>query len=173
VDDSKRLTPIAREELFEPIRACALAVGIGLVDAGEIDRIGIAPATRLAMAQALDGLCTRPDFVLIDYLTLHGLPCPQRGIAHGDALSLSIAAASIIAKVTRDRWMANQEAAYPGYGFDRHKGYGTHGHQTALSQFGPCALHRMSFAPLIAGFAPGETGEPEQAALLDVDDSEE
>jgi ribonuclease HII len=148
VDDSKRLTPRAREELCEPITACALAVGVGYVDAIEIDRIGIAPATRRAMLHALDSLAAQPDFVLIDYLTLPGLACRQRGVAHGDSLSLSIAAASIIAKVSRDRWMAGQEASFPGYGFNRHKGYGTHGHQDALARLGPCALHRMSFAPL-------------------------
>jgi ribonuclease HII len=170
VDDSKRLTPLVREELFHPIAACALAVGVGFVDAGEIDRVGIAPATRLAMLQALDSLAARPDFVLIDYLTLPGLPCAQRGVAHGDAISLSIAAASIVAKVSRDRWMARQERTYPGYGFSRHKGYGTRGHQEALSRFGACALHRMSFAPLMVAGAPDEQA---QAALLELGGDEE
>jgi ribonuclease HII len=163
VDDSKRLTPLAREALYEPISACALAVGVGFVDSSEIDRVGIAPATRLAMRQALERLAARPDFVLIDYLTLPGLACPQRGIVHGDALSLSIAAASIIAKVSRDRWMAGQEATYPGYGFTRHKGYGTQGHQDALALLGPCALHRMSFSPLMAAEVAEAEAKPPQS----------
>ncbi len=148
VDDSKRLTPAAREELCEPILACALAVGVGRVEAAEIDRIGIAPATRLAMRQALTGLAVPPDYILLDYLTLPDVACPQRGIPHGDALCLVIAAASVIAKVTRDRWMAEQDALYPGYGFAQHKGYGTAGHRDAIARLGPCVLHRMSFAPL-------------------------
>jgi len=98
----------------------------------------------------------QPDFVLLDYLTLPDLPLLQRGVPHGDALSLSIAAASIIAKVTRDRWMAEQEANYPGYGFARHKGYGTAEHCAALARLGPCALHRLSFAPVAALQARGE-----------------
>jgi ribonuclease HII len=120
------------------------------VEAGMIDRVGIAAATRQAMRQALAALDVQPDFVLLDFLTLPDFPLPQRGVPHGDALSLSIAAASIIAKVTRDRWMAEQEAIYPGYGFARHKGYGTAEHRAALVRLGPCALHRLSFAPVAA-----------------------
>jgi len=148
VDDSKRLTPAAREALCEPILACSLAVGVGRVEAADIDRIGIAPATRLAMHQALAGLAVLPDYILLDYLTLPEVTCPQRGVPHGDALCLAIAAASVIAKVTRDRWMAEQDALYPGYGFAQHKGYGTALHRDAIARLGPCALHRMSFAPL-------------------------
>ena len=150
VDDSKRLTPRQREQLFGAIQQLALAVGVGRVAASEIDCIGIAAATRQAMTQALDALASRPDFVLLDFLTLPELSLPQRGVPHGDALSLSIAAASIIAKVTRDRWMVEQAAIYPGYGFARHKGYGTAEHHAALVRLGPCALHRMSFAPVAA-----------------------
>jgi ribonuclease HII len=148
VDDSKRLTPCQRERLFSAIQQLALAVGLGRVEAGEIDCIGIAAATRQAMTQALAALA--PDFVLLDFLTLPEFPLPQHGVPHGDALSLSIAAASIIAKVTRDRWMVEQEAIYPGYGFARHKGYGTAEHRAALVRLGPCALHRTSFAPVAA-----------------------
>ncbi len=148
VDDSKRLTPAARAELYEPILACALAVGVGRVEAADIDSIGIASATRLAMHQALTGLAVLPDYILLDFLTLPDLTCPQRGVPHGDALCLAIAAASVIAKVTRDRWMAEQDALYPGYGFAQHKGYGTAVHRGAIARLGPCALHRMSFAPL-------------------------
>ena len=120
------------------------------MEASAIDRVGIAAATRQAMRQALAALAVQPDFVLLDYLTLPDLPLPQRGVPHGDALSLSIAAASIVAKVTRDRWMIEQEAIYPGYGFARHKGYGTAEHHAALVRLGPCALHRLSFAPVAA-----------------------
>lgn len=150
VDDSKRLTSCQRERLFGPIQQLALATGVGRVEASEIDRDGIAAATKQAMRQALAALAVAPDFVLLDFLTLPDLPQPQRGVPHGDALSLSIAAASIVAKVTRDRWMVEQEAIYPGYGFARHKGYGTAAHRAALVRLGPCALHRLSFAPVTA-----------------------
>lgn len=148
VNDSKQLTPAARARMFDVIRAAALAVGVGRVEAAGIDRDGILPATRSAMCAALADLGRAYDFVLLDYLTLPALPAPQRGVVHGDAISLSIAAASIIAKVTRDRWMAAQDAACPGYGFARHKGYGTAAHQAALAQLGPCALHRLTFRPV-------------------------
>ena len=148
VDDSKRLTPSQRERLFGPIQQLALATGVGCVAADAIDRVGIAAATRQAMRQALMVLGVQPDFVLLDYLTLPDLSLPQRGVPHGDALSFSIAAASIVAKVSRDRWMAEQAAIYPGYGFARHKGYGTMEHHAALVRLGPCALHRLSFAPV-------------------------
>ncbi len=148
VDDSKRLSPAERERLAILIRECAIAAAVGSVPAGEIDRIGIVPATRLAMCQALAGLSVKPDFLLLDYLTLPEIRLPQRGVPHGDALSLSIAAASIIAKVDRDRWMAGQDTCYAGYGFAHHKGYGTAEHQGALRRLGPCPLHRLSFQPL-------------------------
>ena len=148
VDDSKRLSPAQRERLAEEIGACAVAVGVGSVPAAEIDRIGILPATRLAMIQALACLAVKPDYLLLDYLTLPWVNRPQRGLPHGDALCLSIAAASIMAKVTRDRWMTAQDRAYSGYGFARHKGYGTAEHQAALARLGPSALHRVSFRPL-------------------------
>ena len=150
VDDSKRLTPGQRERLFDLILQHAIAAGVGRAEAGEIDRNGIVAATRQAMRQALDALDPCPDFALFDFVTLPGLALPQRGVPHGDALSLSIATASILAKVTRDRWMIAQEAAYPGYGFARHKGYGTAEHHAALLRLGPCALHRLSFAPVAA-----------------------
>jgi ribonuclease HII len=148
VHDSKALTSRQREQLFGPIRERAIAVGVGRIEADEIDRIGILTATRQAMEQAVAELVVHPDFLLLDFLTLPRLALPQHGVPHGDALSLSIAAASIIAKVTRDRWMIAQEANYAGYGFARHKGYGTAEHRAALARLGACALHRMSFAPL-------------------------
>ncbi len=157
VDDSKRLTPLARERLFEVIHTQARAIGIGSVPADEIDRIGISAANRRAMVEAILALSILPDFLLLDFLTLPELPLPQRGVPHGDALSLSIAAASIIAKVTRDRWMVTQAMRYPGYGFDRHKGYGTAGHRASLARLGPCPIHRRSFAPVSSLSA--ESGE--------------
>ncbi|HEX9118792.1 MAG TPA: ribonuclease HII [Anaerolineae bacterium] len=149
VDDSKRLTPPARERLYDAVLGCALAAAVGSVANDAIDAIGILPATRLAMEKAIAGLALRPDYLLLDFLTLPAVSLPQRGIVHGDGLSISIAAASIVAKVSRDRWMAEQARAYPGYRFERHKGYGTAEHQEALRRLGPCELHRRSFRPLI------------------------
>lgn len=148
VDDSKRLTPNARVTAQALIQAQALAVGVGWSSVEDIDRQGIVPATHAAMRSALAALTVPPDFVLVDYLTLPDITCPQRGIPHGDALSLSIAAASIVAKVTRDRWMVDRDRDYPGYGFAQHKGYGTAAHQAALARLGPCPLHRQSFRPV-------------------------
>jgi ribonuclease HII len=160
VDDSKRLTPAARARLAEVIRASALSVGVGSVPADLIDRIGIVPSTRLAMVQALASLRIQPDYLLIDYLVLPEVRLPQQGIPHGDALCLSIAAASIIAKVTRDHWMAAQEAPYQGYGFGQHKGYGTAEHQAALERLGPCPLHRLTFQPLVHLRHMPDAGDP-------------
>jgi ribonuclease HII len=160
VDDSKQLTPKARERLLDEITACAVAVGVGCAGADEIDAQGIAAATRTAMLRAVAGLAVAPDFLLIDYLTLPALRQPQRGLPHGDAISLSIAAASIVAKVTRDRWMVAQAAVYPGYGLAQHKGYGTAEHRAALERLGPCAIHRASFRPIAGGglFPPDADG---------------
>ncbi|MGE5602884.1 MAG: ribonuclease HII [Nitrososphaerales archaeon] len=151
VDDSKQLTSRQREALFDDIVRTALAVGVGRCEACDIDAWGIVPATRRAMMLALAALPSPPDYVLLDFLTLPDLICSQRGIPHGDALSLSIAAASVVAKVTRDRWMCEQERDFPGYGFSRHKGYATELHRDAIGRMGACSLHRMSFAPLAAG----------------------
>ena len=151
VDDSKQLTARQREALFDEIAGTALAVGVGRCEARDVDAWGIVPATRQAMLLALASLACPPDYVLLDFLTLPELTCNQRGIPHGDALSLSIAAASIVAKVTRDRWMCEQDDAYPGYGFRQHKGYATEHHRDAIVRLGPCSLHRMSFAPIAAG----------------------
>jgi ribonuclease HII len=148
VDDSKRLTPRTRERLLDEIAACAVSVGVGCAGADEIDAQGIVAATRNAMLRAVAALAVAPDFLLLDYLTLPALSEPQRGLPHGDAISLSIAAASIVAKVTRDRWMAAQEALYPGYGLARHKGYGTAEHRAALRRLGPCPIHRGTFRPI-------------------------
>jgi len=148
VRDSKQLTPRQRERLYGTIRSAALAVGVGIVPPDMIDESGIVPATRQAMGLALVQLDLLPDFLLIDFLNLPGLSIPQKGITGGDALSLSIAAASIVAKVTRDRWMIQLDAQYPGYGFARHKGYGTRQHRESLARLGPSPIHRLSFAPM-------------------------
>lgn len=148
VNDSKRLTPARREALYPAILETACAFGVGSAGPDEIDRQGILPATRAAMIRALAALRLAPDHLLIDALTLPQAAVPQVGIVRGDGLSLSIAAASIVAKVTRDRLMADLDARYPGYGFARHKGYGTAAHRAALERLGACAAHRRSYAPV-------------------------
>lgn len=148
VRDSKMLSPKRREALLEVVRRHALALAVGVVAPASIDDLGIVPATRRAMAQALDALSPPPDHLLVDHLTLPDVPLPQHSLPKGDALVLSIAAASIVAKVTRDRLMVELEARFPGYGFARHKGYGTARHRAALAALGPSEIHRLSFAPL-------------------------
>jgi ribonuclease HII len=148
VRDSKLLTAKRRESLLESILAHAVSFGVGSVPPAEIDAWGIVPATRQAMSLALQALSPAADCLLIDYLILPDLPLPQVSLPKGDAVVLSIAAASIVAKVSRDRMMKDLDAAYPGYGFARHKGYGTAEHRAALARLGPCAIHRRSFAPL-------------------------
>ena len=149
VNDSKQLTPRQRERLFDVILSVALAVGGGGSGPGEIDREGIVPATRAAMQRALAMLHPPPEALLVDAVNLQSLiPLPQRALIHGDSRSLSIAAASIIAKVSRDRAMAALDALHPGYGFARHKGYGTAVHQAALARLGACTAHRESYAPI-------------------------
>jgi len=123
-------------------------VGLGIVPPDAIDEIGIVPATRLAMREAIAQLSPVPDFLLVDFLRLPALSIPQKSITGGDALCLSIAAASIVAKVRRDRLMVELDARYPGYGFARHKGYGTQEHRQALARLGPSPVHRLSFAPM-------------------------
>ncbi len=148
VRDSKQLTPRQRELLYEFIKTKALAVGIGLVPAAQIDKLGIVPATRQAMREAIAQLSPTPDFLLIDFLSLPTLLIPQKSIANGDSFSLSIAAASIVAKVSRDRMMVELDKRFPGYGFARHKGYGTPQHRAALRRLGPSPIHRLSFRPI-------------------------
>ena len=148
VRDSKLLTPSRRDRLFELVRQQAEGWAVGLVAASEIDRLGIVAATQRAMGLALQQLPMPPEALLIDYLRLPEQRLPQQPITHGDQLSLSIAAASILAKVTRDQMLVAYDTAYPGYGFARHKGYGTEAHRAALARLGPCVLHRRSFRPL-------------------------
>ena len=143
VDDSKKLSEKRREEVFEQIRSTALYIGTGEASAEEIDRINILNATKEAMRRAAQN--ARADLFLIDALSGLGLNGKELGIVHGDALSYSIAAASIIAKVTRDRKLIELDRLYPEYGFARNKGYGTKEHIEALKRYGPCPFHRRSF----------------------------
>ena len=145
VTDSKQLTPKKRAELFDEIHRIAVAVGVGRVDNEEIDRINILQATMGAMAQAIAQITPAPDYVLVDGTHLPEIPLSAKAIPKGDTLVQSIAAASIIAKVTRDRLMIEFNETYPGYGFQSHKGYGTLLHRQAIAQLGPCPIHRRSF----------------------------
>ncbi len=157
IDDSKALSPAARERLYPEILARSLAVSIALATATEIDATDIRKATLAAMCRAVRGLATLPRHALIDGRDVpQGLVCEASAVVHGDAISQSIAAASIVAKVTRDRLMSRLSKAYPAYGFDSHKGYGTKLHRERLEIHGPCPFHRMSFAPLARGAIPAE-----------------
>jgi ribonuclease HII len=148
VRDSKELNSRKRESLFDLINKEAIAVGIGIVPPQVIDSINILKATKLAMMQAVEKLPKQPHFLIIDRVTLSQCPLPQRGITRGDKLCLSIACASIIAKVTRDRMMEKFDRIYPGYGFAQHKGYGTGEHISSLRKLGPSPIHRLYFAPV-------------------------
>lgn len=148
IRDSKMLPRARREALYAQIVDRAESIGVGCVEVEVIDRINIYQATKLAMRQALDRLPDRPDHLLIDALSLREVELPQRAIIHGDAISASIAAASIVAKVTRDRICDELDQRYPAYGFARNKGYGTRRHFDALLSDGPCEWHRRSFAPI-------------------------
>lgn len=147
--DSKQVSEDRREHVSEQIYQIAVALGIGAASPTEIDMIGIVAATRRAMYRAIECLDPQPDHLLIDALELPGVPLPQTSIIKGDARSRSIAAASIVAKVTRDRLMRDViHERFPDYGFAGHKGYGSKAHIDAIRQFGPCSAHRMSFAPI-------------------------
>ena len=148
VRDSKKLTPKRREFLSARIYEEAIATGIGEVPPEAIDSSDIVRATRLAMRLALEDLPSPPDFLLIDYVRLPEVGLPQKNITRGDNLSLSIAAASIIAKVRRDSLMVEYDSLYPGYGFARNKGYATREHLEGLRRLGPSPIHRRSFAPV-------------------------
>ena len=143
VDDSKKLSAQRREKLYDEIMQTALFVGVGQASPKEIDEYNILEATKMAMRRAAEN--AQADVFLIDAVRGLGLPGEERGIIHGDAVCYSIAAASIIAKVTRDRQMEELEKLYPSYGFAKHKGYGTAQHIAALKAFGPCPEHRRSF----------------------------
>ena len=150
LDDSKKLTERRREEIFEEIVADEdICWGLGMADVEEIAEINILRATHLAMERAVAELSRQPAYCLIDGRDVPGFPHPSRGVVKGDGISLSIAAASVIAKVSRDRWMREAAAEFPEFGFEKHKGYGTKAHLAALRTHGPCRIHRKTFQPIL------------------------
>lgn len=151
VDDSKKLSEGKRERLYERIREKAMAYGVGWVGPERIDEINILQATREAFGLAYEAMEVKPDILLVDAVKGLAIPVRQEAIIHGDALCHSIGAASILAKVERDRYMRQQAVLYPGYGFETHKGYGTAAHMAAIRQLGPCPLHRRSFIRKVWG----------------------
>jgi len=146
--DSKRLNEGQRERFYELIRDVAFGFGVGIVDAKIIDAVNIRQAARRAMEQALLQICPSPDFLILDAIRLPNVAIEQRMVIKGDGLCVSIAAASILAKVTRDRLMVEAHRRFPQYGFLGHKGYGTAEHLRSLRRYGPCSLHRRSFLPI-------------------------
>jgi ribonuclease HII len=157
VRDSKQVSESERARLYDVIVARARGIGVGIATEQEIDRLNILEATRLAMFRALASLTPQADCLLIDAVALPDLAIPSRSIIKGDMLSMSIAAASIVAKVTRDRMMEVYHLTYPDYNFPSHKGYGTEEHLQRLVQHGPCAIHRRTFAP-VARLLSGNRG---------------
>lgn len=151
VNDSKKVTALRREKLYDEILEKAIAVGIGIRDEKRIDEINILQATYEAMREAIGNLKVQPDLLLNDAVTIPGIEIPQVPIIHGDASSISIAAASIVAKVTRDRMMVEYDTVYPGYDFASNKGYGTKAHIEGLKTLGPTPIHRRTF---IKNFLP-------------------
>jgi len=147
VRDSKTIPERERETLYERLLAGGHAVGVGVAEAGEVDATDVRKATLAAMARALEALSPLPDFALVDGDALPPLPCPARAVIRGDSLSASVAAASIVAKVTRDRLIRTLEKDYPEFGFSRNKGYGTREHLDALRRLGPSPHHRLTFRP--------------------------
>lgn len=160
IDDSKRLTGRRRAAAAEAIRSNALCWSVEMVTASEIDRIGIGNAVIRAMLNAVSALRPAPDALLLDWVPIKSCPLHHRAVVKGDSLSLSIAAASILAKVTRDENMEQADRRYPGYGFAKHKGYATAHHLRRLSELGPAPIHRRSFGPLRQGalWRDGDTG---------------
>ena len=148
VRDSKEMTAEQRTAWAALIRAACLAWGVGFASHAEIDALGIVAATRLAMQRAVSGLAVSPEHLLVDYLELPDIPVAQTALVKGDARSLSVAAASVLAKTARDALLEKLDLEYPGYGFARHKGYGTAEHRLALERLGPCPIHRLSYAPV-------------------------
>ncbi len=151
LNDSKKLSDKRRRELYPVIKETALAYAVVMVDEKTIDQINILQATFQAMEKAAAQLCLQPDYILVDGNKLPELPAPARAVVHGDSLSASIAAASVLAKVTRDDFMLKQAECYPEYGFDIHKGYGTKAHTAAILAHGPCPIHRATFLKKLYG----------------------
>lgn len=164
VNDSKQLSPKKREELYKIIIKEALAYNIVFISAEEIDNTDIYRATKKGMLESVKGLSIKPDHVLIDAMPLNELEISHTSIIHGDARSASIAAASILAKVTRDQYMEKMDIKYPNYGFKKHKGYGTMEHMKALEKYGPCKIHRKTFKPVAKYFS--------KQLSLDLDDDD-
>lgn len=158
INDSKQLSAKNREDVYAAILEQAVAVGIGSADVTEIDQLNILTATRLAMRRAIDRLAPPADYLLIDAVVLPRLTVPARPIIKGDSLSVTIAAASIVAKVTRDRLMARYHETFPEYGFLTHKGYGTAEHLERLARHGPCSIHRRTFSPVQEVISAANTG---------------
>jgi ribonuclease HII len=148
LDDSKKLDEPARDRLAAEVKAGALAWAVGVASPEEVDRLNPYQAGLLAMRRAVEGLAARPQHLLVDARRIPDVGVPQQGIVKGDSRSLSIAAASVVAKTTRDALMVEAEARWPGYGFARHKGYGAPEHLEALRRLGPCPIHRRSYAPV-------------------------
>lgn len=148
VRDSKQLSPASRQRCLQEIREIAIAIGVGEASPREVDELGLLPATQTAMQRAVEALDPQPSHLLVDHIRIPELELPQDPITRGDQSVLSIAAASVVAKVWRDRLMAELGERYPGYGFEHHKGYGTEKHRQALARLGPCPDHRHSYAPV-------------------------
>ena len=156
INDSKKLSPKKRDELFDKIKETAVAYSVCSIDEKIIDEINILNATYMAMNCAADDLSVKPDYVIIDGNSIKGMTLPHETIVGGDAKSMSIAAASILAKVSRDRYIIEMAEKYPEYGFEKHKGYGTKAHTEAILKYGPCPIHRMSFLKKLLGRKQGE-----------------
>lgn len=148
LNDSKKLTPQKRDVFFEIVQQTALAAAVGVALPQLVDEINVVQATRHAMQEALNALRVAPDYLLLDHLKLPAVALPQDSFPKADSISLTVSAASVVAKVTRDRLMIELSQTYPGYGFERHKGYGTRIHREALQELGSCPAHRMSYRPL-------------------------
>jgi ribonuclease HII len=174
VDDSKKLSARKRAELEIEIKDRAVAWGVGFASVAEIAELNILHATGLAMRRAVEAMAVRPQFALVDGNYAFVLPCPVRTVVGGDAISASIAAASILAKTARDRLMAQMDEVYPGYGFSAHKGYRAPVHAEALLRLGPCPLHRMAWGPVrlaLMGKDPMLAFEDAMQAELPFDDA--
>lgn len=148
INDSKQLTPVSRERLFQRVHAMAQAVGVGIAEVTEINRLGVAQASFVAMQRAVDSLGLKPDHILVDGFKVNFAGATSSGVIDGDQKSLTIAAASIVAKVTRDKLMTEAHTKYPRFGFAIHKGYGTALHRDRIAKHGTCAWHRKNFAPI-------------------------